>query len=103
MITADLNEPLMVGETATTLICDVSGAERLNQITYQWTRDSGTTWTLGRISNSFTLPPLRLTHAGSYSCRMTSVLLNNPVTANNTQRVIIQSEYSFYNVIPNNF
>ena len=100
MITADLNKPLMVGETATTLICDVSGAERLNQITYQWTRDSGTTWTSGRISKSFTLSPLQLTHAGSYLCRMTSVLLNNPVTANNTQRVIIQSEYSFCNGIP---
>ena len=94
MVTANLNEPLMVGHTGNTLTCNISGAEKLNQtITYQWTRDNGITWTSGTTSNTITLSPLTLSHAGAYSCRMISVLLNNPVTANNTQSVIIQSKY----------
>ena len=96
MVTTDLNEPLMVGQTATTLICDISGAEKLNQtITYLWNRNNGITRTavIAVTSlSSLTLSPLTLSHAGSYSCRMISVLLNNPVTANNTQSVIIQSK-----------
>ena len=98
MVTADLNESLMVGQTATTLICDISGAEKLNQtITYQWTRNNGITRTTviaGTSLSALTLPPLTLSHAGSYSCTMISALLNNPVTANNNKSVIIQSKSS---------
>ena len=46
MIIADLNTPLMVGQTNNTLTCGVSGAERLTPtITYEWTRYNGTTQT----------------------------------------------------------
>ena len=97
----------MVGQIGYTLTCDVSGAEMLNRtLTYQWIRNSGTTWmpvTVGTSLGSLTLPPLTLSHAGPYSCSVTmiSTLLNNPESANDTQNVTIQSKSSLlqYNSI----
>ena len=96
MVTANLNIPLMVGQTGNTLICDVSGAERLSPtITYQWTRN-------GEIvpdsnSSTLTLPTVTLSSAGNYSCRATvgSALLTNDfeASAGTPQRVEIQSEF----------
>ena len=101
MVTASLNTPLMVGQTGNTLTCDVSGADNLNlMITYQWTRNDGTTSSepVGNSSNTLPLSPLRLSHAGSYSCSITSTLLNDPgpINAANGQSVTIQSKYDYF-------
>ena len=80
----------MVGQTDYSLTCDVSGADRLNP-TIMWIKN-GSTQT--RVDNStiLPLPSLQLSHAGNYSCSITSTLLNDPVAARNNQSVIIQSE-----------
>jgi hypothetical protein len=92
MVTANLNTPLMVGQTGNSLTCDVSGANKLHPVII-WTKNGNT---LMQIDNSTTLllTPLSLSHAGSYSCSITSTLLNHPVMATNSRRVIIQSEGS---------
>ena len=96
MVTANLNTPLMVGQTGYTLTCDVSGADNLNlMIVYQWKRNNGTTSEpVGNNSNTLPLSPLRLSHAGDYSCSITSTLLNNPgpISATNRQSVMMQSK-----------
>ena len=96
MVTANLNTPLMVGQTGFTLTCDVSGADNLNlMIVYQWTRNNGTTSEpVENNSNTLPLSPLRLSHAGNYSCSITSTLLNDPgpMSATNRQSVMIQSK-----------
>ena len=99
MVTANLNTPLMVGQTNNTLTCDVSGADNLNlMITYQWTRNDGTTQTqVGTNSNTLILSPLQLSDAGDYSCRIVLTLLNNAVTAANVQSVTIQGKYNSKN------
>ena len=94
---ANLNTPLMVGQTGYTLTCDVSGAGNLDpMIIYQWTRSDGTTQTQVGNSRTLNLSPLGLSHAGNYTCNVTvnSVLLNNDITASadNLQSVTIQSE-----------
>ena len=97
-ITANLNNmPLMVGQTGIILTYKISGADNLNSaITYQWTRNNGTTQiSIGTNLNTLSLPPLQLSDAGFYSCRVTSALLNNPVTANTS--VIIQGKL-VYNI-----
>ena len=87
-----------MGQTGNTLTCDVSGADNLNPtITYQWTRNDGSTQTpVGTNSNTLTLSPLRLSDAGDYNCSVTvsSNFLNNNIitSSNNTQSVMIQSE-----------
>ena len=89
----------MVGQTDNTLTCDVSGADNLNpMITYQWTRNDGSTQTpVGTNSNALSLSPLRLSNAGDYTCSVTvsSTLLSNDIITSpgNPQRVMIQSEY----------
>ena len=92
MVTTNFNEPLIVGQTGNTLTCDVSGADNLNStITYQWIRDNGSTQiSVGTNSNTFS--PLRLSDAGDYTCNISSILLDNSVSASNTQSVMIQSE-----------
>ena len=92
MVTANLNTPLMVGQTDNTLTCDVSGASKLRPMII-WTKN-GRTQT--EVDNSTTLPftPLSLSHAGNYTCSITSTLLNRPVMATNSRMVVIQSEYS---------
>ena len=97
MVTANLNTPLMVGQTGNILTCDayVSGADNLNPtITYQWTRN-GETVPDGN-PRTLDLSPLQLSHAGNYTCRATisSSLLNNNITAtsDNNQNLTIQSE-----------
>ena len=96
MVTANLNMPLMVGQTGYTLTCDVSGADNLNlMIIYQWTRNNGTiSEPVGNNSNTLPLSPLRLSHAGNYSCSVFSTLLNNPgpISATNSQSVMMQSK-----------
>ncbi len=94
MVTANLNTLLMVGQTGYTLTCDVSGTDNLNlMITYQWTRNNGTHTSEPLGNNMLLLSPLRLSHAGSYSCSITSNLLSNPEhSATNKQTVIIQSK-----------
>ena len=97
MVTANLNTPLMVGQTDYTLTCDISGADNLNPIiTYQWTRNDGTTRTQVGTNHNLTLSSLGFSNAGSYSCNVTvnSNLLNNNIFASssNQQSVIIQSK-----------
>ena len=101
-VTANLSTLLVVGQTNNTLTCGVSGAERLSPtITYQWTRHNGTTQTqVGTNSETLPLSPLRLSDAGNYSCSITSILLNNPVTANNSLSVSIQSKHSYEVRVP---
>ena len=86
----------MVGQTGNTLTCDVTGAGNLNPtITYQWIRCiNGSTSIHETNSTTLLLSPLRLSHAGDYSCRIISTLLNNPVTADNNQSVMIQSKHN---------
>ena len=98
VVTANRNTPLMVGQTGDTLICGVSGAERLNPtIAYQWTRNDGTIQTqFGTNSNILSFSPVRLSDAGDYTCSATvgSTLLNNDITvfAGNAQTLVTQSE-----------
>ena len=88
----------MVGQAGNTLTCGVNGGEDLYPtIAYQWTRNDGSTQTqVGTNSNTLSFSPLRLSHAGDYTCRVTlgSTLLNNDITvsAGNAQRLMIQSE-----------
>ena len=94
-VTANLNSPLMLGQTGNTLTCDVFGADNLNPtITYKWTRN-------GEIvpeSNSRTvnLSPLTLSSAGKYTCNVTvsSTLLNSDIPGSTVtpQRVEIQGK-----------
>ena len=91
-VTANLNTPLMVGQTDNTPICGVSGADDLNPtIAYQWTRDGGR-----EVSSSSTLPisPVGLSDAGNYTCRATvnSDLLINDITVSANQIVMVQGE-----------
>ena len=100
MVTNNLSPTvsLMVGQPGTALTCVVSGAGNLSTtIAYQWTRNDGSTQTqVGTNSNTLPLSPLRLSDAGNYSCRIISTLLNNPVTANISQSVIIRSKYNYF-------
>ena len=81
----------MVGQTGYTLTCDVSGAENLNPMII-WIYRNGNTQAQVGNSRTLHLSPLSLSHAGNYSCNVTSTLLNNPVTADNSQSVMIQGE-----------
>ena len=97
MVTANLNTPLMVGQTDYTLTCDVSGTDNLSNpmIAYQWaTNDRTTQAQTGTNLNMFILPPLRLSNAGDYNCLVTvrSSLLRNNITTYSSHRVVIQSE-----------
>ena len=91
-VTANLNTPLMVGQTDSTITCGVSGADNLNPtIAYQWTRDGGR-----EVSRSSTLPlsPVGLSDAGNYTCRATvnSDLLTNDVIRSANQIVMVEGE-----------
>ena len=104
IVTANFDTPLMVGQTGNTLTCGVSGDEKLNlTITFQWARYNGSTSIhVGtELMNSLPLSPLRLSDAGHYSCSVTgiSTLLNNPVTAENNQSVIIQSKHVLFFIV----
>ena len=95
MVTANLKESLMVGQTGNTLTCNVSGADNLNPtITYQWTRNDQPV--PGATTNTFNFSPLRLSQAGVYTCSATvgSSFLSGDINANagNPQTVMIQSE-----------
>ena len=92
MVTANLNSPLMVGQTDNTLTCDVSGADNLNPTITRI--KNGSTQLQAGSSRILTFTPLRLSDAGNYSCRITSTLLNDQVTtARNNQSVIIQCKF----------
>ena len=98
-VSANLTPPLTVGQTGLTLTCDVSGADNLNlMMIYEWNKNNETI-PAGNNSNTLTLSPLRLLHAGSYSCSITSTLLNNPgpISATNQQNVVIQSKSKINN------
>ena len=97
MATANLSTPLMVGQTGYTLTCGVSGASKLSPVIV-WIKNGRT---LTQVDNSTVLPftPLSLSHAGNYTCSITSTLLNHPVMAANSEMVIIQSEYSLCSII----
>ena len=95
MVTANLNTPIMVGQTGSTLTCDVSGAENLNPtITYQWTKNGETL--PDTSSGTLTLSPLQLSHSGNYTCSATisSSLLDDDITAisDNNLNITIPSE-----------
>ena len=71
MVTPNLNESLMVGQTGYTLTCDVSGADNLNPIiTYLWTRDDGNTQILVGTSSK-----LILSHSLLLDCLMLETTL----------------------------
>jgi hypothetical protein len=99
MVTANLNTPLMVGQTGYTLTCDISGADNLNPtITYKWTRYDGTTHVRTTSNMILTFPHLQLSNAGDYNCSATvslnSSLLNDDIMMNfiASHRVTIQGE-----------
>ena len=88
MVTANLNTPLMTGQIGYTLTCGVSGASKLSPVII-WIKNGSTLQT--QVDNSTILPltPLSLSHAGSYSCSITSTLLNHPVMATNSRIVMV--------------
>ena len=93
-VNPNLQKLLLVGQTGTTLTCDAIGADNLQPVlTYHWTKDNVTS----DRSEILTLSPVRLSHAGVYTCsiNVSSTFLNNiiQVSANNTQTVRIQSKY----------
>ena len=90
MVTANFNTSLMVGQTGNTLTCDVSGANKLNPM-ITWNKN-GSGWVQVDNSTIRQLSPLQLSHAGNYSCGISSTLINYPVTAQRNQSVIIRSE-----------
>lgn len=100
LVIADLSEPLSIGYIGNVLTCEVFGADCLNPtITYQWTKYDGTSdhTQFQTKSNSLSLSPLRLSHAGDYICsvNINSVFLNDTLSvsaANKSVSVIIQSE-----------
>ena len=99
MVNPNLNTPLKAGKTGTTLTCDVSGASNLSPtITYQWTKDSITIASVR--SETLTLSPLRLSHAGVYTCSVNvgTTFLNNDIqaSANNSEIVMIESELVYF-------
>ena len=62
----------MLGQ-AHELNCSALGAEKLNSIVnYKWTKmnDTGTFTEVGTNSNTLSLSPLYLSHAGSYTCEV---------------------------------
>ena len=92
-INPNLNTSQIAGQTGTTLTCSVTGADNLNPtISYQWTKDDEA----NDGSETLTLSPLRLSHAGVYTCSVSvgSTFLNNTIqaSANNNEIVIIESE-----------
>ena len=96
-ITANLRAPLEVGQTGNTLICEVTGAEKLSPaITYNWTRNNKTISESDSNSKTLYLSPLRLSHAGSYACNVivSSALLSSKISASShkNENVTIQSE-----------
>ena len=96
MTTANLNTPLMVGQTDSIPTCGVSGADDLNPTTtYLWTRDGGR-----EVSRLNTLPlfPVGLSDAGNYTCLATvnSNLLTNDITVSANQIVMVQGELIAY-------
>ena len=96
-ITANLSASLEVGQTGNTLICEVTGAEKLSPtITYNWTRNNKTISKSDGNSKTLNLSPLRLSHAGSYACNITvsSALLSCNISASSHKNeiVTIQSE-----------
>ena len=72
IIISDSGSPVL-GQTGYTLTCAVIGDENLSPtITYQWTRDNGTTQTqVGTNSNTLSFSPLSLSDAGRYTCDVT--------------------------------
>ena len=96
MVTANLNTPLMVGQTGNTLTCDVSGAESLINptITYKWARNGETV--PDASSGTLTLSSLKLSDAGNYACNVTvgSASLSSDIqaSASNMQTLTIGSE-----------
>ena len=95
VVTSNLNTPVMVGQIGYTLTCDLSGADNLNStITYQWTRNDGTTRTqVGTNSNVLSFSSVRLSNAGEYTCTTTivSALINSDITVSAAHRMTIQS------------
>ena len=75
----------MLRQTGYTLTCAVTGAGILSPtITYQWTRDNGTTQTqVGTNSNTLSFSLLSLSDAGRYTCGVTvsSPYLNSDIMA----------------------
>ena len=82
-----------VGQTYT-LICSVlSGLEGLNAVvSYQWTKDNGTRSQLGANSNTLSIPSLRLSDAGSYTCEIS--VNSNRLLKQATVRTTIQVKVS---------
>ena len=96
-ITANLRATLEVGQTGNTLICEVTGAEKLSPtITYNWTRNNKTISKSDGNSKTLNLSPLQLSHAGSYACNVnvSSALLSSSISASSyrSANVTIQSE-----------
>ena len=91
----------MLGQS-NSLTCSVSGAENLNpSITYQWTKNNGTQTQIqnqgpGADPKVLSFSPLRLSDAGRYNCQATisSPYLNNNITVNVTEDVMLQSEFN---------
>ena len=69
------------------LTCSVSGA---TVSSYQWRKDGA--MLQGQMARVFSLPSLRLSNAGRYSCAITVTAASETFTAIQNQSVIIQSE-----------
>ena len=72
---------VLIGGQGFSLSCVVSGAENLNPIiTYNWIKDNGTQIVVDSHGSVLSLPSLRLSDAGQYSCQ---VIVNSPYLRDN--------------------
>ena len=82
----------MLGQSGYYLTCGVTGAVN-SSITYQWTKNNGTQ-TQVVTDSVLSFSPLKLSHAGRYTCQAT---VSSPcnITKMATHDVTLQSEFSY--------
>lgn len=85
----------MLGETSYSLTCKVlMGNNLCPTMSYQWTKNNGTTMQLG-TSSTLSFSSLRFSDSGLYTCyaAISSHTLSRDVTVTGSHNVIIQSKF----------
>jgi hypothetical protein len=85
----------MLGETSYSLTCRVvTGNNVFPTMSYQWTKNNGTTTELEATSDTLSFPFLRMCDSGVYTCYATisSHTLSRDVTVIGSHNITIQSE-----------
>ena len=102
-ITIDGSEDTPVVGQPYTLICTVSGDEKLDSdVTYHWTKINGRETELEANSTDLSFSSLSLSNSGSYSCMsvVSSMYLNEAIIASNLSDIQLQgkSDYKMKNL-----